>query len=120
MSGPLAKVSAVERQAKRHASHFRELFITYEGRSEEIPLRPPDFSEQGMFIQTARRFPEGAVLKIRFRLVRSLYEVFARAEVRHCLPGVGIGVEFVENSAEARSSIREELRDSDVPSNNSR
>jgi hypothetical protein len=119
MSSPLTKVSAVERQAKRHASHYRELFITYEGRSEEIPLRPPDLSVQGMFIQTARRFPEGAVLKIRFRLVRSLYEVFARAEVRYCLPGVGIGIEFVEISPEARNAIREELRDAGGPTSDS-
>ena len=68
-----------------------------------------------MFIQTTRRFPEGAVLKIRFRLARSLYEVTARGEVRYCLPGVGIGIEFVEISAEARRAIKEELRDPELP-----
>ncbi|MBZ5660270.1 MAG: PilZ domain-containing protein [Acidobacteriia bacterium] len=115
MSSQLTKASIVERQAKRHASHYRELFITYEGHSEEIPLRPPDLSVKGMFIQTARRFPEGAVLKVRFRLVRSFYEVLARAEVRYCLPGVGIGIEFVEISSEARNAIREELRDGGIP-----
>jgi hypothetical protein len=115
MSNSLAKVTPVERQAKRHASHYRELFITYEGYSEEIPLRPPDLSAQGMFIQTTRRFPEGAVLRIRFRLARSLYEVAARGEVRYCLPGVGIGIEFVEISSEARRAIKEELRESELP-----
>ena len=108
-----AKVNTAERQNKRHHAHFSELFITHEGYSEEIPLRPPDLSVQGMFIQTVRRFPEGAVLKVRFRLARSLYEVTARGEVRYCLPGVGIGVEFVEISPEARRAIEQELQDAD-------
>jgi hypothetical protein len=115
MSSPLTKVSNAERQARRFASHYQELFITYEGVSEEISLRPPDLSVQGMFIQTARRFPEGAVLKIRFRLARSLYEVIARGEVRYCLPGVGIGIEFLEISPKARRAIQEELQDAKLP-----
>jgi hypothetical protein len=115
MSSSLTKVSTAERQAKRYASHYRELFITYEGVSEEIPLRPPDLSVQGMFIQTTHRFPEGAVLKIRFRLARSLYEVIARGEVRYCLPGVGLGIEFVEISSQARHAIEKELKGGERP-----
>jgi hypothetical protein len=115
MSSSLTKVSTADRQARRYASHYRELFITYEGLSEEIPLRPPDLSVQGMFIQTTRRFPEGAVLKIRFRLAHSLYEVIARGEVRYCLAGVGIGIEFLEISPKARRAIQEELQDSELP-----
>jgi hypothetical protein len=115
MSGSVTKVSSPERQARRYASHYRELFITYEGFSEEIPLRPPDLSVHGMFIQTARRFPEGAVLKIRFRLVHSLDEVTVRGEVRYCLPGVGLGIEFVEISPEARRAIQKELQDAELP-----
>jgi hypothetical protein len=114
MSRPSTKVSASERQTRRYSSHYRELFITYEGISEEIPLRPPDLSVKGMFVQTSRRFPEGAVLKIRFRLARSLYEVTARGEVRYCLPGVGIGIEFLEISPEARHAIQEELQDTEL------
>ena len=115
MSRSSTKVSASERQAKRHSSHYQELFITYEGISEEIPIRPPDLSVKGMFVQTARRFPEGAVLKIRFRLAHSLYEVTARGEVRYCLPGVGIGIEFLEISPKARQAIQEELQDTELP-----
>jgi hypothetical protein len=115
MTNRLANETMAQRQSDRHPSHYRELCITYEGRSEEISLRPPDLSAQGMFIQTARHFPEGAVLKVRFRLARSLYEVTARAEVRYCLADVGIGIEFVEISPEARRAIREELRDPELP-----
>jgi hypothetical protein len=115
MSGSTAKFSRIERENKRYASHYRELFIAYEGYSEEISLRPPDLSVKGMFVQTAKTFPEGAVLKVRFRLARSLYEVTARGEVRYCLPGVGIGIEFVEISAESRRAIQEELQDGELP-----
>jgi hypothetical protein len=121
MSSPLTKINTAERQDRRYSSYYRELLITYEGFSEEIPLRPPDLSLQGMFIPTSRSFPEGAVLKIRFRLARSQYDVNARGEVRYCLPGVGIGIEFVEISAEARRAIKEELRDAkhSMPRNSS-
>ena len=115
MSGSTVKFSGIERQNKRYASHYRELFITYEGYTEEVSLRPPDLSVKGMFIQTGHTFPEGAVMKVRFRLARSLYEVVARGEVRYCLPGVGIGIEFVEISADARRAIQEELEDGGPP-----
>jgi hypothetical protein len=101
---------------KRYFALFSELSFTYEGKVEEVPIRPPDVSVQGMFIQTTRHVPEGAVLKVRFRLARSRYEVLARAEVRYCLPGVGVGVEFVEISNDARNAIENELRDAELAS----
>jgi len=88
---------------------YHDLKVVYEGFSESIPCRAPDLSIQGMFINTARRFPEGAVLKLRFRLPGSNYEVQARGEVRYCLAGVGIGVEFVEISADCQRAIEQEL-----------
>ena len=97
------------RQRRRYAL-LSELSVFYEGYSDEVPVRPPDISPQGLFINTPRHFPVGAVLKIRFRLSRSGVEVEARAEVRYCLAGVGIGVEFLDISPEYRSAIEEELR----------
>jgi hypothetical protein len=97
-----------QRRQTRHGS-YHDLAVVYEGRSEEIPLRLPDVSAQGMFIVTPRRFAEGTLLKIRFRLSRSNYEVKARGEVRFVLPGVGIGVQFVEISSEAQLAIMNEF-----------
>ena len=91
------------------ASSFRKLSVTYEGHSEAVATRPPDLSAQGMFINTAREFPEGAVLNVRFRLGISGVEIRARAEVRYCLPGVGVGVEFVEISSAAVQAIEDEM-----------
>ena len=97
------------RQYNRYAA-YRDLAINYEGYSENIPVRAPDISASGMFINTGRRFPEGAVVKVHFRLTRSSHEVNARAEVRYCLPGVGIGVEFIEISEADRQAILEEIQ----------
>ncbi|MBI3668571.1 MAG: PilZ domain-containing protein [Acidobacteria bacterium] len=90
--------------------HLREISLTYEGRSEHIAVRPPDISPRGMFINTANHFPEGAVLKLRFRLTDTNFEVETRCEVRYCLPGVGIGVEFVGIAPEAVRAIEREIR----------
>lgn len=96
------------RRSPRYAQ-FSELSLTYEGRTEEVSSRPPDISPHGMFINTARRFPEGAVMKLRFRLSRSGIEVHARGEVRYCLAGVGIGVEFIGLEPEYVRAIEEEI-----------
>ncbi|HZQ90698.1 MAG TPA: PilZ domain-containing protein [Terriglobales bacterium] len=103
--------AAAERPLRSYGrtSTHHDLSIIYEGRTEEIPTRVPDVGPRGMFINTSRSFPEGAVLKVQFRLTRSGYLVNARAEVRYCLPDVGIGVEFVEISEEAQRAIEYEL-----------
>ena len=86
--------------------------VYYEGNTEELASRPPDVSRQGMFISTARVFPEGAVLNLKFRLAISGAEIATRCEVRYCLPGVGVGVEFIGISPEAVRDIeRRQIRD---------
>jgi hypothetical protein len=97
-----------QRRSPRFAQ-FSELSLTYEGRTEEISSRPPDISPHGMFINAVKRFPEGAIMKLRFRLNRSGIEIHARAEVRYCLPGVGIGVEFIGLSPDYVRAIEEEI-----------
>jgi len=72
-------------------------------------MRPPDLSAQGIFINTAPEFPDGAVLSVRFRLGITGVEIRARAEVRYSLPGVGVGVEFVEISSAAVQAIEDEM-----------
>jgi hypothetical protein len=96
------------RTAKRFSS-LRDLSVTYEGHSEDIVARPPDISARGMFINTTRTFPEGAVLNVRFKLALSGHEVHSRAEVRYCLPGVGVGVEFIDISRECVRAIEREI-----------
>jgi len=86
-----------------------ELSVAYEGFTEEIILRPPDLSPHGMFINTAKEFPEGAILKLRFRMARRGILVQTRCEVRYRLSGVGIGVEFIDISPDSVRAIEEEI-----------
>ena len=90
--------------------HLTELHVSYEGDACEIRIRPPDLSVHGMFVNTSTHFPEGAILNLRFRLTRSNTEVQTRGEVRYCLPGIGIGVEFIGLGAEAVRAIEKELK----------
>lgn len=107
-AGKNDKAWGVARLAPRLAN-LRDLSVTYEGHSEDVALKPPDVSTRGMFINTSRSFPEGAVLVVQFSLGHSGVEISTRAEVRYCLPGVGVGVEFVEISAEAVQAIEKEI-----------
>jgi hypothetical protein len=88
---------------------LREITVTYEGQNERTIVKTPDLSTSGMFISTNRTFPEGAVLNLRFRLAVTKAEVRTRGEVRHCLPGVGVGVEFIGMAPEAARDIEREL-----------
>ena len=96
------------RDAERFAA-YRGLSLIYEGRSEVMEVRAPDISPKGMFIHIPRQFPEGAVIKVDFYLSRSGHRVQARAEVRYCLAGVGIGVEFVDMAELDRDAIENEI-----------
>jgi hypothetical protein len=61
-----------------------------------------------MFINTSADFPEGAILKVSFRLAKSNHPIDTRCEVRYCLSGVGIGVEFVDMHSDDQKAIAKE------------
>lgn len=87
----------------------REISLNYEGRTETISVRPPDVSCRGMFISIAERFPEGAVLNLGFRLPVTGAQIHTRCEVRYCLPGVGVGVEFLDITDKEERLIEREI-----------
>ncbi len=109
MSSTPTRKRGVPTRIERRYSAYRDLAVTYEGHSEEIPVRAPDISTRGIFINTPRPFPLGAVLCIEFCLTRPDFVVKTRGEVRYCLPGVGVGVEFIDISPDAERAIEEEM-----------
>src|SRR6266478_7658785 len=98
------KRSGIARREPR-LQQVSELSMTYEGVYIVIPVRAPHLSLHGMFVNTSTQFPEGAIVNLRFRLTRSNVEVQTRSEVRYCLAGIGIGVEFVGIRPEAVRAI---------------
>jgi hypothetical protein len=64
---------------------IRQIALQYEGIEERIISRVPDVSTSGMFINTGRKYAEGAVLNLSFCLALSGLEVHARGEVRYSI-----------------------------------
>ena len=104
-----AKTGISTRDNSRYRG-YPDLRLNFEGSSQDIPVKVPDISTRGMFINTAKYFPQGAVLKISFRLVRTDVVISVRAEVRYCLEGVGIGVEFIDITEADQDAIERELK----------
>lgn len=107
-NGKKSGTRGIERAGLR-AFCLREIAVRYEGRDEYTLVRAPDLSARGMFVSTSRTFPEGAVLSLRFRLLVTNADVRTRCEVRYCLPGVGVGVEFIGLRSDATEAIEKEL-----------
>lgn len=106
---PKYRIGACTRGESRYCS-LKDLSLTYEGQSEGVAVHPPDISPKGMFVNTPVHFPEGSVLKVSFRLARSNHRVETRCEVRYCMPGLGVGVEFIGIAAGDRDAISEEIQ----------
>ena len=96
-----------QRQAPR--ALYSDLKIVYDGIADVVYQRSPDLSTSGMFINTSRFYPPGALLQLRFDLIRTGVIVRAVGDVRHCQPGIGIGVQFVDLPEYARAAIEREL-----------
>lgn len=109
MSSVKSQNGAQHMRGGQRVQSLRDISLNYEGHSERLEIRPPDVSCRGMFITTARKFPEGAVLNLTFRLVLTGTDIRARGEVRYCLPGVGVGVEFIDLSQVAAAAIEREI-----------
>ena len=96
------------RRLPRH-QQISELSLTYEGSNRTLRIHPPNISTQGMFISTGVPFPEGSILKLGFRLARTGVRIAVRCEVRYCLEGAGLGVEFINLPADCARAIEAEM-----------
>lgn len=100
-------IQGIRRGGRAHC--IREITVSSEGQDELIRIKVPDLSSTGMFINATRSFAEGTVLNLKFLLAATGVEVRTRCEVRYSIPGVGIGVEFIDLSPEAARDIEREL-----------
>ena len=96
---------------RRQASRviYGDLKIVYDGMADVVYERTPDLTTCGMFINTPHSYPTGAQLKLRFDLLRTGVFIQALGDVRYCLPGIGVGVHFVDLPEYARAAIETEL-----------
>ena len=103
----LTKMRVERRQAPRVL--YRDLKIVYDGIADLVDERSPDLSTSGIFINTPHPYPTGAQIRLRFDLLRTGVLVQALGDVRYCLPGIGIGVAFVNLPESTRADIEKEL-----------
>lgn len=70
------------------------IVVRYLDHEEQVAVMSRDLSLGGLFVGAAMPAPAAAVLELRLHLPAPHGEVKANARVRHCLLGIGMGVEF--------------------------
>ena len=94
---------ADKREAKRVA-HLCE--VECEGQaSRRLESRINDLSSTGAFVDSIVEFPQGTMVRLKFKLAETPMDV--NAEVRYSMPGVGIGVRFVDLTPEQQARLDE-------------
>ncbi len=68
-----------------------------------------DISEDGLYISAMQTFEENNVIDVTIPLKGEMTTV--KASVRYCQPGVGLGVMFVDLTAEQKIKIQEVVTD---------
>jgi hypothetical protein len=82
--------------------------VAWQAGGERIVSRVGTLSLGGLFIYTKNPPKNGEVLKLVFDVPGG--EVRARAVVRDCRPGEGMGIEFTAMQPEARARLTQLLR----------
>jgi hypothetical protein len=66
-------------------------------------VRLADLSVDGAFVDARTVLPPGALARLRFTILEE--EVTVQTEVRYSMPGMGMGLRFVDLAPEARNLI---------------
>jgi hypothetical protein len=102
---------STDKRSARRITHLCEVECEGSGVSR-LTTRINDLSITGAFIDSMSCFPQGAILKLRFRVKST--EITVDSEVRYCMPGMGMGVRFLnlqpEHAKVIESLIEEHSR----------
>lgn len=91
-----------ERRAARRVTFFSEARL--EGMDvAHTNVRVADLSVEGAFVDTRTVLPVGAVTSLHFKIRGE--DVNVSSEVRYSMPGMGMGLRFLNLSREARDVI---------------
>ena len=67
-----------------------------------------DISEGGLYISAMQAFEKNTVIDVTILLKGE--EITVKANVRHCQPGIGLGIMFVDLSDEQKVKIKEAIK----------
>lgn len=73
--------------------------------SRRFQTRISDLSTDGAFVDSITIYPGGSLMKLKFT-IRST-EIHVTAQVRYCMPQIGMGVRFVDLTPSDRAVIAE-------------
>jgi hypothetical protein len=62
-----------------------------------------DLSTDGAFVDSIVNYAQGSKLRLTFKIRET--EISVNAEVRYCMPQIGVGVRFLDLTPEQRSAI---------------
>jgi hypothetical protein len=95
-------MSGSERRSSRRVTFFCEAH--FEGFDvAHTNVRLADLSVDGAFVDARTVLPPGAITRVRFTLLDE--EVSAKVEVRYSMPGMGMGIRFLDLSPAALAVI---------------
>jgi hypothetical protein len=96
-----------EKRAAQRVSYLCD--VECEGAGARFRTRINDLSTDGAFIDSVTNFPQGSIVKLRFRIGDKAITV--NSEVRYCMPQIGMGVRFTDLSADDRAAIARVISD---------
>jgi hypothetical protein len=84
------------------------MYVAWQGVGERVVSRIATVGLGGLFIKVANPPPVGDVIRLYFEIPGG--EIRARAVIRNCVPGDGMGIQFTAMGPEARGRLTLLLR----------
>jgi len=94
-----------DRAYKERRKHERFTFIEHILVDGTKSCRTTDISEGGLFISAIQSFENGDVMEVSIPTKNE--KINAKAQVKYCQPGIGMGIAFVEADEDLRIKIKE-------------
>ncbi len=85
------------------------IVVRYLDQEEQVAVMSRDLSLGGLFLGTVTPAPAAAMLELRLHLPAPHGEVNAIGRVKHCLLGIGMGVEFTGFHADGAQRLEHYL-----------
>ena len=90
---------------RRHKRVSVKIPIECRGDAGMVQADSENISISGLLVRAADPFPQDTEITVAFTLPGSASRVSSRARVAHVVPGIFMGVEFLDVSAESRAEI---------------
>ncbi len=94
-----------EQRLHPRLGYGQEVWIGQDGIFSRTNERVSNISLGGLFVETSQSFANGDVLSLRFRLGDVQELISCTAIVRNSRPGIGMGVQFLDLSPEAKGIL---------------